>query len=91
MELPKSNRDTVNYQTRKSPVSIRAALARANRRLFEKGYGPQIHTARSHGDKQIGQWLLIGNNIVKDGFNHERLEEYLREIGALAGHESLGA
>lgn len=80
---PVSNRESLP-KLRKIPVTIRAAIARGNRKLFDKGWGPQIRTSRSWGEKEIGRWLLVKSNFVKDGFNDlARLEEYLREIGVL--------
>lgn len=86
---PVSNRESLP-KLRKIPVTIRAAIARGNRKLFDKGWGPQICTSRSSGEKEIGRWLLVKSNFVKDGFNDlARLEEYLREIGVLREIEVL--
>jgi hypothetical protein len=70
----------------RTTVSIRAALRRANRR---NGYGPQFRAARTPREKEIGQWFLVENKFLKDAFNRERLEDYLREIGVLLPTEDI--
>jgi hypothetical protein len=73
----------------RTTVSIRAALRRANRRLFKNGYGPQLRAARTPREKEIGQWFLVENKFLKEAFNRERLEDYLREIGMLLPTEDI--
>lgn len=73
--------------TPNTPVSLRAILARINRKLSPDG---RLSVARTYGEKQIGRFLLVERNVITNGFDSiDHLSDYAREIGALADHESI--
>ena len=73
----------------KSKVAVRSVIARMNRKLAPER---RVVCARSHGDKQFGNWLLIERNFIKDGWaSIEHLEDYARGIQALAVWEMIEA
>ncbi len=82
---------TASRNVRTSPVTVRAALARRKRRLGDDPYAPLLkRTTPREASSGCGRWMLLENNIMKDGFDDVgRLTDYLQETGVLARWEYL--
>lgn len=77
------------YTGPKTSVSMRAVVARVNRKL--QPYSRLI-VSRSNGDKKIGTFQVLDGSFITNAFDHVAvLEDYAREIGALKPHETVVA
>jgi len=71
----------------KVPVTLRAALARMNRKRLPYSC---IKTARSAGEKQIGRWLLVEHDCITSACDDIAvLEDWAREDKCLAEYETI--
>jgi hypothetical protein len=70
-------------------VSVKTAIARANRRVSWWKNGRSVVRSRSHGERQLGDFLFVQNNYIVDGFNIDRFERFLLEKDVLAPWEKL--
>jgi hypothetical protein len=77
-----------NPTPRTTSVTVRAALARRKRKLRDDSYAPQLMRSTPR-ENDLGKWLLVENNFVKDGFHIGRLTDYLQETDVLAKWEYL--
>jgi hypothetical protein len=70
-----------DFTPRKISVARHAATARFNRKRVNLEAGVRICTSRSWGEKEIGKWLLVERNVVKNSFDDlAQLESFLRTV-----------
>jgi hypothetical protein len=73
---------------KKIEVEKRALIARINRKLSRDG--KKLCVSRSSGEKRIGAYHIVKSNVILDGLGDDRrLEDFARELGALADYETL--